>query len=73
MAFVMKLRQFPGHDFVGVGDDETFHGLAENFRQLHRGKQPGSNEIPQHVSRPHRGKLVAVPHQNQPAAKGKSS
>ena len=46
----------PVVDPVGVHDDVALLRLPENPLQLHHGKAPAADEVPQHLSRPHAGR-----------------
>jgi len=50
---------------VGVGDDAALGRLAEDLGQPHHGNQAAFNEIPQDHSRPDRGELIHIPHQQK--------
>ena len=51
---------------MGVGDDTALGGLPKHGLQPDHGRRLAGNDVEQHVSGPHRGKLVDVAHQNQP-------
>ena len=57
-------RQLPPDDGVGIGDDQALGRLAEHLVQVDGGHNAAGDQIPQQVSRPHRGQLVRVAHQN---------
>ena len=70
-GMVGELRHLARHYAVGARDDEALHGLSENFRELHNRHLSRRDEIPQHIARPHAGKLIAVAHHDQAAAERK--
>ena len=55
---------------MGVHDDEALLGLAENFRQPHRGQHLAAEHVAEGETGAHRGQLVRVAHQHQTLALG---
>ena len=68
-AFIIQRNLLAVIDFMGVDHDIAFPGLAENLFQLNYGKASAVYQITEHLSRPHRRKLVHIPHQNQPGSR----
>ena len=53
---------------VGVADDGRLLRLAEHLPEEHRLHPAAADQVGEHVSRPHGGQLVRIPHQHQPGA-----
>ncbi len=51
---------------MGIHDNPARERLPENPRQPDHRKTARINDIPQHIPRPHRRKLVDIPHKDQP-------
>ena len=60
-------RAAPPVDQVGVADDGALGRLAEDLGEPHGGHRPAADQVGEQVPRPHRGQLVRVAHQHQPA------
>ena len=59
---------FSAIDPVGVDHDQAFLGLAEDLIQPDRMHQFAFDNVPEDISRSHRGQLIRISHQNQPGS-----
>ena len=65
-AALFQGHPLSGIDLMGVYDNVALGRLAEDFCEHHHRKFSRLDHIPQDISRPHAGKLVHIPHQDQP-------
>ena len=68
--YIAQFRHFAVIDPVGIHNNETFLGLAENLRQPDCGKLTAAKHIAERKTGTYRRQLVRVTHQNQPFARG---
>ena len=64
---VFQIGRRPPVDPVGVHDNGALPGLAENLGEGDGRHHAAPDQVVQHVPRPHRGQLIRVAHQHQPA------
>ena len=67
-ALIIKADPFPGIDPVCIQDNITFLRLPEDFLQNNHREAVTLNQIMKHLSRSHTGKLVHIPHHDQPGS-----
>ena len=60
VVFHRQLGHFAPIDGVSVGDNQAFSGLAEDLGKAYGSQSPRIQQITQHVSRPHGGKLIGI-------------
>ena len=64
----LQVRAFAQIDPVGVADDGGLLRLPEHLPEKHSLDLFAADQVGKHISRPHGGQLVRIPHQHQPGA-----
>ena len=67
-AALSQIHWLPRMDLMGIDNNVTLCGLAENVCQLYYIEAAGINDIPKHIARTYAGKLIHVTYQNQPGS-----
>ena len=68
-SFVVQVNGNACIDLMGIGDNGAFHGLPDTRSRVDHTEAMGINNVFQHISRPYRGKLVHIPHKDQPGSR----
>ena len=64
-ALIVKRHRLAVIDLMRIYDDIALRRLPEDPLKLHDAETPRSDNIAQHIPRPHAGKLVYIPNENE--------